>query len=202
MTVITTTATSQTLAVNGVWDIRVSVLDAHGCAVGDAAPVVTVTLPGGSTATPTVVETRGQFLAEYIPAVVGRFVAHVVDPLYGATDFVAWVQAVTLGTGMPDLDDLDVYLGGADGHSWSDDDLTDALDAEAAAQRAMCRIPAAYTADLRQALLRRCARNLALRRIPLAVLTGDSNGGDSTVLPGRDPEVRRLEAPYRRVTVG
>jgi hypothetical protein len=45
------------------------------------------------------------------------------------------------------------------------------------------------------------ARNLAMRGLPVAVLRGDGEAGD-TILPGRDPEVRRFEAPYRRLKMG
>ena len=58
-----------------------------------------------------------------------------------------------------------------------------------------------YPKDLRQALLRRVQRNLALRALPLAVLQGDAEAG-STILPGKDLEVRRLEGPFRRLLVG
>jgi hypothetical protein len=86
--------------------------------------------------------------------------------------------------------------------TFSDAVLTDALNAEKAAQRARCRIPAAYPYDLGQALKRRVQRNLAMRSLPLAVLQGDADVGSSTFLPGDDPEVRRYERPYRRMVVG
>ena len=188
------------LAVGGVWDILVTVSDADGEPV-DQAPVVTVTLPDGSAATPTAVATTklGVFRALYTVATTGRYIAHVVAAGYGAVDFAAYVSGTVAGTAMPDVDDVDNYLGD---HKATLAELQDALDAEAAAQRSVCRIPAAYPANLRQALLRRCARNLALRGLPLAVLRGDAEGGDSTILPGRDPEVRRLEAPFRKLVMG
>lgn len=100
----------------------------------------------------------------------------------------------------PTLATLTAYLreGAA---SWDDADLQEALDAEAAAQRAVCVMPDVYPADLREALHRRAARNLALRSLPLAVHQGDSEAG-SMLLPGRDPQVRRLEAPHLRRTLG
>lgn len=85
--------------------------------------------------------------------------------------------------------------------SWSAADIQDALDAETAAQARVCRIPDPVPADLEQSLKRRVQRNLALRQLPLAVLRGDAEAGD-TVLPGSDPEVRRLERPFRRLKVG
>lgn len=86
-------------------------------------------------------------------------------------------------------------------YSWNDDEIQCALDAEEAAQRSKCTIPDPVPVDLEEALKRRVQRNLAMRRLPLAVLQGDAEGG-SMVLPGRDPEVRRLEAPYPRLVVG
>lgn len=104
---------------------------------------------------------------------------------------------------MPVPTELEVadYLGET---SATDEQIADALAAEQAAQAARCRVPAdadPWPADLAQALKRRVARNLALRGLPIAVLQGDAESG-STVLPGSDPEVRRFEAPHRRITVG
>ncbi|MEV0425390.1 hypothetical protein [Micromonospora sp. NPDC050495] len=187
------------LPIGGVWEIRVSVTDVDGNTV-DATPTVTVTLPAGSTATPTVEAVAGGYRATYEVGTAGRYVARVVAAGYGAADFAAYALATTAGTGMPTTDDVADYLreGAA---SWATEDLQDALDAEAAAQRAVCRVRAVYPDDLRQALLRRVQRNLALRQLPLAVHQGDAEAGPM-LLPGRDPEVRRLEAPHRKLVVG
>lgn len=85
-----------------------------------------------------------------------------------------------------------------------DDELGDVLAAEIALQAKVCRIPVdptdppsdAFPAPLRTALFRRVARALALKGIPLAVLQGDAETG-TTYLPSNDPEVRRMERPYR-----
>lgn len=200
MTVEALTPTSDLLPVNGRWVIAVQVTDDDGRLV-DAAPVVTVTLPAGSTATPTV-ETveQGVYRAAYEVVTTGRYVARAVSSGYGAADFAVYVTATTAGTGMPDADDVAAYMG-TSAASWETEEIQDALDAESAAQRSRCRVGAVYPADLRQALLRRVVRNLALRSLPLAVLRGDAEGGD-TILPGADPEVRRLEAPFRKLAVG
>lgn len=101
--------------------------------------------------------------------------------------------------GMPDLAKVKSYLGAT---SATDEQIQDALDAEAAAQRGVCAVPAQYPADLAQALKRRVARNLSMQRIPLAVLQGDAEAGTAAALPpGSDPEVRRLEKPYLRLLV-
>ncbi len=210
MGVTARTSASQRLPIGGLWDIAVSITDSAG-SVSATAPTVTVTLPDGSTATPTAeADSVGHFRAAVTTTLPGRYAARVVAAGYGAADFTAWASAVVPGTGMPSLADLrgasedrddpdDLgYLGA---NSWTDDEIQDALDAEAAAQRSLCEVPADYPGDMRQALLRRTARNLAMRKMPLAVLRGDADGGD-TILPGRDPEVRRLESPYRRMVVG
>lgn len=200
MAVTATTAQSALLPISGVWVIRVCVTDVDGCPVA-SVPTVTVTLPAGSTATPTVeTVSTGDYRAEYEVGSAGRYVARVVATGYGAADFAAYANATTAGTGMPVVADVADYLreGAA---SWDTADLQDALDAEAAAQRAVCRVKAVYPDDLRQALLRRVQRNLAMRQLPLAVLQGDAEMG-GTILPGRDQEVRRFEAPYRKLTVG
>lgn len=193
--------TSALLPVGGQWLIDVCVRNDDGYPAA-ATLVVTVTLPGGTTATPAAVETTtGRYRVLYVAGTAGRYVARVVtNPAADAVDFAAYVATTTAGTGMPDTDDVAGYLG-TDAASWETEELQDALDAEAAAQRARCRVSAVYPADLRQALLRRVQRNLAMRRLPLAVLQGDAETGNG-VLPGRDPEVRRLEAPHRKRTVG
>jgi len=101
---------------------------------------------------------------------------------------------------LPTLANVKTYLGDAAGR-WTDAELTEVLDAETAAQAAACRVVPFYTDDLRAALLRRTMRALALRSLPLAVLQGDGEGGSIT-LPGRDPEVRRLEAARRKLVLG
>lgn len=99
---------------------------------------------------------------------------------------------------IPNLAAVKAYLGDT---SWDDSDVQATLDAETAAQAARCRIPVAYPNDLGEALKRRVARNLALRATPAGVFIGDTDGGPAYVSTN-DPEVRRLEAPYRRLVVG
>lgn len=112
-----------------------------------------------------------------------------------------WIDPLPAPNDVPDLAAVMKYLREF-GDSWQPEDVAGALAAEAAAQRADCSIPAVYPANLGEALKRRVLRNLAMRQQPLAVLLGDAEAGSNTVLPGRDPEVRRLEAPYRPVVFG
>jgi len=85
--------------------------------------------------------------------------------------------------------------------TWSTTAITDAFNAERSAQRDKCGERNPYPDSLREALLRRVARNLAMRRLPLAMAGGDADGGPA-IIPGNDPEVRRLERPYRRLVIG
>ncbi len=107
---------------------------------------------------------------------------------------------------IPTTEDVVEYLGDA-AERWTDDGGTTypAIDqhisSETAAQASVCTVPTPYPDPLALALLRRVQRALAMRSLPLSVLQGDSESG-STFLPGRDPEVRRLEAPYRKMVGG
>lgn len=76
------------------------------------------------------------------------------------------------------------------------------LVAEAAAQARRCTIPDPYPDDLREALLRRCARNLAARAVPIATFNSFEGGGQSARVPTKDAEIARLEAPFLTLMVG
>lgn len=97
----------------------------------------------------------------------------------------------------PTAEQVGNYLGE---HSWPVEDIQAALDAETAAQGRVCRVPDPMPADLAEALMRRTAANLARRRL---LLDGQPSESEfPQVLPGRDPEVRRLEAPWRKLVMG
>lgn len=83
--------------------------------------------------------------------------------------------------------------------SHEDEVIQDAIDAETEAQARICRIADPMPADLLQALKRRVLRNLSLRNQPALVTSPDES---PSFLPSWDPEVRRLEKPYRKVLVG
>jgi hypothetical protein len=98
---------------------------------------------------------------------------------------------------LPDVAQVREYLGASSsGHS--DLEVSGALAAEVAAQRRVCR-SIGYPPDLVEALLRRVGRNLAARSIPLGVQAQEFG---ALYVGGTDPEIRRLEAPWRRRTVG
>lgn len=189
-----------TLQVGDPWPIWVWLTDDDGDPVTPTTVTVVVTRPDLTTSTPTAVEdSGGDWRATYTLAAAGRHTAlvTVTGPGAGVVPFA--VEAVGVGVQLPLLAEVKTYLGDV---SASDPELQDALDAEAAAQRARCRVPSEYPDDLRQALLRRVARNLAARSVPVASFTSFEGGQTATRVPGVDPEVKRLEAPYRRRTVG
>lgn len=186
------------MPVGGAWVLDVSTVDADGFATAAVTPTVSVTDASGAITAPVPVsDTHGGWTITVTPLAAGRWTVHVSTP-EDAVDAAVYVLGPTTSSGMPNVSDAASYMGNLAG-SWSTTDIQDALDAERDAQRARCGERAYYPHDLRQALLRRVQRNLALRRLPLAVQ--DAEGGPRP-LPGRDPEVRRLEGPWRKLTMG
>lgn len=84
--------------------------------------------------------------------------------------------------------------------SWTDDDIQGAIDTETRSQSNKCRIEDPYPPDMLEALKRRVQRNLTLRGQPALTVQRIENGVSFT--PTNDPEVRRLEGPYRKVFFG
>lgn len=99
---------------------------------------------------------------------------------------------------VPDVEACKAYIGTAS-TSWTDAQFAEALVAERTSQRRKCRVPissaATWPDDLAEALFRRVHRNLAMRNLPLAI---QSDGDGGIRIGGNDPEIRRLEAPYRK----
>jgi hypothetical protein len=193
-------AESVLLPVGAAWVLGVETRDVDGFLSGDVTPTITITKPDASTTSPTwTFQGDGFWTTQYALAAAGRHVAHVSTP-EDAVDLAVYAAGPTTAAGMPTVNDVALYLGNNAG-SWDTSTLTDALNAERAAQRTKCGERNPYPDDLRQGLLRRVHRNLAMRRLPLAVNMGDADSGP-LVLPGNDPEVRRFEAPWRRRPVG
>lgn len=202
MTTITlSTAPGVLLPLGGQWTLIVETRDADGYLSGTVTPTLTVTLPDGTSTAPVfeALDYLGGWIAVYTPAVTGRFLAHASTP-EDAVDAAAYVAGPTTSAQMPTVDDVARYLKGS-ASSWTTAELQEELDGEASAQRAKCGVRAVYPPDLRKALLRRVQRALAMRALPLATLQGDADGG-ALLLPGEDPEVRRLEKPYRKLVMG
>jgi hypothetical protein len=78
----------------------------------------------------------------------------------------------------------------------TDTQLQHVLDAEVALQAEWCTVPADYAEPLYQAVLRRCAREIAARGVPLGMLGPDAEFGGAT-LARWDAEIERLEGPHR-----
>jgi len=207
MPVYSLSPTSRDIVAGDIWVISVKAQEECIAAPADTMITGQVTAPDDTTAALVFENTSaGIWIAVVDVDDPGRYLATVVVDGYGMAAFTAYATAPTAGTGMPTLADLvgdrtqDFgYLGE---NSFSDADVQDALDAESAAQRDVCTVPAAYPDSLAQALKRRVAVNLARRAHALGLLTGDADTGDATRLPGQDPEVRRLERPYPRLVMG
>ncbi|GAA1977531.1 hypothetical protein GCM10009798_43440 [Nocardioides panacihumi] len=113
---------------------------------------------------------------------------------------------VSAPDGGPSLADVQSYLtsAGLNPAKIGDAAIADALEAERQDQANRLRFPLGlYDDSLAEALCRRVARNLSVRPLPLGVQPTVTDAGAATAYIGStDPEVRRLEAPYRKVTVG
>ncbi|MGV8967196.1 MAG: hypothetical protein ACOH2F_13045 [Cellulomonas sp.] len=97
----------------------------------------------------------------------------------------------------PNLDDVKAYLG-VD-HSWSDGEIESALASETVAQAHVVNVPVdpqPYPDDLTTALCRRTVRALNMKANPLGYVFGVE--GDASFITANDPEIKRLEAPYRK----
>lgn len=104
----------------------------------------------------------------------------------------------------PDLAAVLVYLDDQ-ATGWDDAVISAALAAETAAQARVCRVPSEgdYPADLKEALFRRVTHNLAMRPLHLGLQAAMTEGYVAqTRVGGTDAEVRRLEAPHRKLVVG
>lgn len=109
---------------------------------------------------------------------------------------------------MAALEDLKAYLGTTLTGHYADSVLSYVIEVETDDQAARVR-PAYRMTDLdswsdhpvtlREAIMRRCARNLALRKLPLGI---EETEVAALRVSGKDTEIRRLEAPYLRMVVG
>jgi hypothetical protein len=173
-----------------------------GVLAAPTSAVLTVTRPDGSTTLPalTVDDAGSTFTVDFVPAMTGRHVAAFVSTGAAAGAAVDVFDVLSATASVVTVADVRAYLG-AD-TSATDAELGGALDAERSAQADVCRVDD-FTPALREALLRRVARNLAARSVPVASFSAfEGGGGEVRRVPQRDPEVARLEAPYRRLVVG
>lgn len=178
------------------WNIGICVPDGSTIAVAVTAPDGTVTNPSP--------EVVGGDVTVVVPTdQVGRYLAvlTVSGDVAAVVPFVANTAEPSTAADMPDLTEVKAYLSTNGNTSTPDAAITEALNAEAAAQRKRCNVPAVYPDDLREALKRRVARNLAARAVPVAQVTSFEGGQTSTRVPFNDAEVARLEGPYRKVVL-
>ena len=202
MPITATSATAGRLDVGDTWRLVVEVTDDDTGERVAATVAAVVTLPNDTTVPVTMEadDTTGIYAGAYVLADAGRHFA-VVSSTGTVVSIATFTVTADLPSALPDIDDVKAYLGDS-AAQWTDAEIQEALDAETAAQARVCRVGAIYPDDLRSALLRRVQRALAMRPLPLAVLQGDAEAGTTTVLPGRDPEVRRLEGPHRKLVLG
>jgi hypothetical protein len=197
--------TSVELQASDRWIIAFAVYDDDGnTPTDDPAPVVNVTGPDGGASTPDVVlQTDGTYRSVVQLASTGRSVANVYTPSYGVLGFVAnGTGNITTAQGMPSVASVQAYAGGSLSDSWLNADIQAALDSEASQQRKRLNIPAVFPPDLFEALCRRVVFALDRRQKLNAgdFSTGIVNGEGQAFIPA-DPEIRRLEAPYRKVVM-
>jgi hypothetical protein len=175
------------------------VTDKDGEPANAGTAVLTVTKPDGTTTTPSLTnDVVGTYQHDYPTLVVGHHSARIV--LTGVNAGAVEDNFEVTGTNLRyvTLAALREYLGDT---SATDGELTSALAAEQSAQAARCKVDP-YPADLREALLRRVARNLAARSVPVATFSSFEGGTTSARVPQTDAEIQRLEGPYHRRTVG
>lgn len=193
---------SETYRLGAVVPLRFEVRDEDTGLLADPGGwALTVASPAGSMSPTLDHPEAGVFEADYVPSVAGPHVA--VFTATGANAGVVEDVFVVTATGddlaTVTIPQLRTYLGDT---SETDQALLDALAAERVDQANRCRVNR-YTEALREALLRRVARNLAARAIRVTTFTSfEGGGGASQRVPQSDPEIRRLEGPYRRRTVG
>jgi hypothetical protein len=110
---------------------------------------------------------------------------------------------------VPTLPEVRAWIG-VSVASMSDEQLTVVIDAEVALQAATCDLtpavpppegtPGDYPPEMRQALYRRCARQVAARGLPLGLTDVVGEYGPARI-PTYDAEIARLEASRRFVVV-
>ena len=193
--------------IGDTWRLWLMVMDNDGALAAPDDIAVVVTEPDGTdvAATVTAQTTTGVYLVTYEVVDDGAHLAvlTVTDATFGndveGLGFVAVDPDSHEPPDASDTEDVLAYLGASTSATVAD--VADALEAEIWAQRRVCRIPVPYPADLAQALKRRVARNLAARAVPVASFTAFEGGSTSARVPQNDAEIRRFEAPFRKLPV-
>lgn len=188
---------AETYIVGQVVALDWTVLDENGDPVAPSSATLTITLPDGSTSTPTLSNPdTGQYTYDFVCSTTGAhsalFETTGTDTTGAAQE--SWVVIAAAASTAVTLAVVTAYLG--DDLTATSAQISGALEAERAAQARMCKIDA-YGPDLAEALKRRVARNLAARNVPVAQF------GEGIVprVTTTDPEIERLEGPYRKWAV-
>jgi hypothetical protein len=194
------------VALGDTWRLWLLVTDYTGVSATADAVAVTVSEPDGTDVAATVSEEQtGLYLVTHEVDQDGDHLAvlTVTSAEFGndveSLAFVAVDPEDSTPPDPSDPTDVSNYLGSTT--SATALDIIDAMEAELAAQRRVCRVPSPFPADLYQALKRRVARNLAARTVPIASFTAFEGGATSQRVPAKDAEVARLEAPFRKLPV-
>jgi hypothetical protein len=181
--------------VSGTWNIEFYTTDEDAW-LAASSPVLTITNPDTTTeelnSEDAQIEKAGCYLFRYTVTQPGRHVAQIASNDFSTYFISAYALEVTTEADFPVVGDAVAY---ADVQV-DVDTATDLFEAEKAAQRARCRIPAAYPPDLRLALMRRFKRSVEMRRLSNA---SDASEFSTSYTATNDPEIRRLENPYRKV---
>jgi hypothetical protein len=176
-----------------------NVTDADGNPANAGGATLTVVKPDGTTTSPALTnDVVGTYQADYTTTVAGRHIARLVTTGANSGVVEQVFDAAALSLAYVTLTEVKAYLGDT---SASDAQITAAMDAERQSQADRCRIQP-YTVALREAYMRRVARNLAARAVPVTSFTSFDGGGTSTRVPTTDPEIARLEGPYRKLVIG
>jgi hypothetical protein len=183
-----------------LWSATLAITNDRGQPTSDTLAITVVDDQGAIVADATAVSTRpwyGRHRVNVTGLVTpGAYTVRVA----GTDDLVEFaVEVADQPAKVPDVDDVRAYLGES-ADQYDDAEIDGALAAERQRQRDACTIPARYTAALREALMRRVQRNLAMRLLPLALQS--DNDGTAVRLGGDDPIVRSIEARYPKMVTG
>lgn len=196
--------TSIDLQLKDLWWMYVLVTAADGTPLLAANPVFTITSPTGDVIIADVDERGGGVYRTFTGVNdPGRWVCEVRKTGNGVANFVAYSSGVVVGTSMPTVDDVRNYADNSQSiGDWDDEDIQSVLDSEASQQRSRCDIGAIYPPDLFEALCRRTVLGLNRRsQLNAGDFAVGIAGTENQAFIPNDPEIRRLETPYKKVVM-
>ena len=174
------------------WHLTVDVtVDGDG-----AAPAYVVTGAGTASGDMTLVDGYSCRWEAFVPTSAAGWYMAVITAGADVLNLACYAEPVVAPNARPTVADVDDYLRNG---SWTEDETARALAAEESDQRARCYTAPTYPPSLFHALVRRAARALAMQSILLGV---QDSGDFVSRIPRWDAEIRRYEAPYRKLVVG